>query len=79
MWRREEEIGEGQQTSWHGHCAAQVILDQCRAPAWLWLPAFMEGKAEVRCAAGSGELEFPRQLPEPGHPSTAAKPSPRAL
>lgn len=68
MCGREEEISAGRQTCWHGNCAVQVILDWCRAPARLWLPAFVEGKAEVRCAAGSGELEFPGQLPEPRRP-----------
>lgn len=68
MWGREEEIGVGQQRGWHGDCAVQVILDPSQAPARLWLPAFAEGKAEVWCAAGGGELEFPGQLPEPRPP-----------
>lgn len=79
MWGREEEIAVGQQICWHGDCAVQVILDSCRAPAWLWLPAFTEGKAEARCTVGSGELEFPRQLSEPRPPSVATKPGPWAL
>lgn len=69
----------GQQIGWHGDCAVQVILDRCRAPAQLWLPAFTEGKAEVRCTAGSRELEFPGQLQEPKPPSAATKHGPWAL
>lgn len=34
-----------------------------------------EGKAEMQHAAGSGELEFPRQQPVPVSPFTPAKPS----
>ena len=79
MWGREEEIGVGQQIGWHGDCAMQVILDRRRTPAQLWLRAFAEGKAEVQFAAGSGELEFPGQLPELRPPSAATKPSPWAL
>ncbi|XP_008936499.1 PREDICTED: NF-kappa-B inhibitor epsilon-like [Merops nubicus] len=75
----EQEIGAGQQIGWHGDCAVQVIPDWRWASVWLWLPAFVEGKEEVWCVAGSGEPEFPRRLPEPRPPSAATRRGPWAL